>query len=165
MKTRPTRSDAELQGASGHLQYEVWMFIELADSLAVGRDIPLIVKNALVEAFTVHARALLSVFYPSNPRPDDVLATDYFDDPSTWERERPPLSSALQLVDRRVGKEVAHLTYARLAVSPEQKQWPFLAIAQDMAQVVISFDRLAPASRLGSQWREYVRVVGLKHGA
>ena len=165
MKTRPTRSDSELQGASGHLQYEVWMFMELAGTLAAGRDIPLVTKNALLEAFTVHARVLLSVFYPANPRPDDVLAGDYFDDPATWERERPPLSPALQLVDRRAGKEVAHLTYARLTVSPEEKQWPFLEIARDMAWVVIKFTELAPLSRLGPQWREYVKVVGLKHGA
>jgi hypothetical protein len=165
MTIRKTRNDTDLQGASGHLQYEVWMFMELAGTLATGRDIPLVVKNALLEAFTVHARVLLNVFYPAKPRLDDVLASDYFDDPGAWERERPPLSPTLQMVDGRVGKEVAHLTYARLAVTPEQKLWPFIEIARDMARVVIEFDRLAPVLRLGSQWREYAKVVGLKQGA
>ncbi len=141
------------------------MFMELARTLATGQDIPLVVKNALLEAFTVHARVLLSVFYPAKPRSDDVLASDYFDDPGEWERERPPLSSILQMINGRVGREVAHLTYARLPVTPEQKQWPFIEIARDMARVVIKFDKLAPVSRLGSQWREYAKIVGLKHGA
>lgn len=141
------------------------MFMELAGTLATSRDIPLVPKNALVEAFTVHARVLLSVFYPANPWPDDVLASDYFDDPAAWERARPALTPTLQAVDRRVGKEVAHLTYARLAVTPEQKEWPYLEIAHDMAKVVIVFSQFVPASSLGAQWREYAKVVGLKHGA
>src|SRR5712675_2621976 len=108
--TRMTRGDSDLQGASGHLQYEVWMFMELAGTLATSHDIPLVPRNALVEALTIHARVLLSVFYPSSPKPDDVLAADYFDDPVAWARARPALTPALKSVDRRVGKEVAHLT-------------------------------------------------------
>lgn len=140
-------------------------FSRLAGHLAVSSGIPLVIKNALVEAFTVHARVLLNVFYPSNPRSDDVLARDYLDDPDTWDRLRPPLSPAPHAVDRRVAKEVAHLTYARLKVTRQEKQWPFLEIAQDMAIIVTKFNSLVPELRVGPEWREFARVVGLRHGA
>jgi hypothetical protein len=34
--------------------------------------------------FTVHSRALVHFFEPKSPRPDDVLAVDFFDSATGW---------------------------------------------------------------------------------
>jgi hypothetical protein len=141
------------------------MFLETAGLLATGGQRQLGIHNALVESFTVHARVLLNVFYPAKPWPDDVLAKDFLDDPGTWEHSRPPLSPLLADVERRVGKEVAHLTYARLAVTPEQKQWRYHELARDMRVVVVTFINLVPSSRLDAEWRDFEKALGVSRGA
>jgi len=118
------------------------------------------VNNALLESFTVHARALVGVFYPADdPINDDVLAADFLDDPTAWATGRPGLTPVLTEVRRRVGKEIAHLTYTRLEVTAETKQWRFLEIAFDLLKVVNVFVDLVPESRLVSSFRE--RLEGL----
>jgi hypothetical protein len=159
------RTNDELREASGHLQYEVWMFMEVAAMLAPDSRMPVVVRNALVESLTVHARVLLNVFYPSGSKADDVLASDYFDDPLTWRRKRPPLTPPLRIVDSRVGKEVAHLTYARNTVSEEAKKWHFLDIARDMVAIVLKFDDLVPPERVGLKWRQYAKAARANDGA
>ena len=77
--------------------------------------------NAFLESFTIHVRALLQVFYPANPLIDDVLAQDFFDEPRIWVDALGEMPEVLAIVKPRVGKEIAHLTYARLAVTPEAK--------------------------------------------
>jgi hypothetical protein len=165
MSGRPRKNDDALREASGHLQYEVWMFMETAALLARDTGLPVIIRNALLEAFTVHARVLLDVFYPSSSRDDDVLAADFFDDPLTWARQRPRMTPALRRVDTRVGKEVAHLTYARNTVTADAKRWHFLDIGREMVAIVVKFDSLVPPERLGKQWREYAKAAGAKGGA
>jgi hypothetical protein len=40
--------------------------------------------NLTLESFVIHARALLQFLYAETPRPDDVIAEDFFEDPSAW---------------------------------------------------------------------------------
>ena len=91
---RSKRSDDELREASDHLFYELWMLGRTARLLAMGvfGDGP--VKNAVLESFTIHARALLQFFFPSNPRSDDVIAADFLSNAVVWEDARgamPPI--------------------------------------------------------------------------
>jgi len=55
---------------------------------------------------------------------------------------------------RRAGKEVAHLTYARLDVTPETKLWPFIKIANEIAEIIDTFLEHIPGSKLGEQWKQ-----------
>jgi len=123
---RHARSEADLRRASDHLYYEIWMFNALANGLASGivGEGPL--SNAVLEAITVHTRILLDFLYAEKPQSDDVIAEDFFADPDIWANERPVKSELLAGVHRRVAKEVAHLTYARLDVTPDAKPWRFL---------------------------------------
>ncbi len=119
---RTKRTDEELQEASNHLQYEFSMLMSVAQAFASGIAAQDWLVNALLESFVIHFRALLDFFYPpANVKNDDVLAGDYFDDSEAWEKIRPQLSEALSRAKTRAHKEIAHLTYARLDVTPETK--------------------------------------------
>ncbi len=146
------KPDHQLRGIFEHLAYEVQMFAETAEVLSTWgalrdpTDEQRVIVNALLESFTIHTRSLLDFLYsPSRPKGDDVVAEDFFDDPKVWYRQRPAKSDLLKGVHKRVAKEVAHLTYARIGITPEAKQWQFNAIAVELVQVFQKFANLLPA--------------------
>lgn len=125
---RRARTIEDLRGSSEHLYYEISMFEATAWVLASGVFGPGPATNAFLESFTVHVRALMQFFYPNHPCSNDVLATDFFDNPDAWLKVRGELPQVLADVNARVGKEIAHLSYARLGVSPEAKGWNVVEI-------------------------------------
>jgi hypothetical protein len=152
--TRQRRTPEQLRGASEHLLYEFRMLSSLARAMELHALQPGTLHDAALESFTVHARILLHFLYAEKPRSDDVIAEDYFDDATQWERLRPQIAETIKGVDWRVGKEVAHLTYARLGVTPEAKVWPVIQIANEISRTFdvfrgnVSADRLDPRLRL-----------------
>lgn len=121
--------------------------IYLSD-LALGeknyRLFDLTTRNALLESFAVHARALLDFLYaPASTREDDALAKHYVQD---W--DPPPLQAPLDVLRGRVGKEIAHLTYGRLSVTEATKGWSFPAVWNELALVIDDFAARVP-SELG----------------
>lgn len=135
-----------------HLSYEIEMLrgtaekmfaIALHDHEAGAKDYAfadVTIRNALLESFTVHARALFDFLYePPNTRDDDALARNYVGD---W--DPPEFQPPLDLLRGRVGKEIAHLTYGRLAVSETDKGWYFPAIWQQLASVIDDFAARVP---------------------
>ena len=111
------------------------MLVSIANALA---SIPAEkgwLQNALLESFVIHYRALLDFFY-ANPRRDDVSANHYFDSVDGWPKLRPPETEVLKTSRKRAGKEIAHLTYARLDVTPETKGWRFRQITEDLNRVI-----------------------------
>ena len=147
---RKARTAEELQEASKHLYYEVTMLVNLANGIASGVAGQGPIGNALLESFITHVRNSIDFLYADNPKPDDTIAEDFFDAPEQWKRHRPALSSTLLQAKRRAGKELAHLTYARLAVTPETKPWPFMQIAREVVILIkvfighVSLDNLSP---------------------
>jgi len=159
---RTKRTDKELQEASNHLQYEFTMLLSVAQALASGIASQGWLSNALLESFVIHFRGLLDFFYPpATTKADDVLAEDYFNEKSEWERLRPsPLPETLSVAKIRAHKEVAHLTYARLDVTPETKGWAFIDIAKEMQSLMNLFLQNAPKNRLGSVWQVSISKDG-----
>lgn len=152
--TRKVRTPDELRGASEHLLYEVGMFSTLARALATGVFGEGSINNAALESFTVHARVLLDFLFADKPRSDDVVAEDFFPTPEMWPRLRGDMPPILRDVDARVGKEVAHLTYARLAVTPERKAWHFVEIAVALEAIITVFVSNVPRANLGDAWQQ-----------
>lgn len=109
--------------------------------------------NAVLEAFTIHVRGVMDFLYSDNPRPDDVVAQDFLPSTIDWQRVRVAPTSALKLARERAGKEVAHLTYERLNVTPDTKPWPFLEIAQDISKAFGIFLQQVPKEKLDNKWR------------
>ncbi len=150
---RKQRTSEVLCSASGHLHYEFIMFNSLAQ--AVMSDVlgqgPL--HDAVLESFTLHARILLGFLYAEKPRLGDVIAEDYFDEPSQWLDKRPKMTETLSLIHKRVGKLVAHLTYDRLEVTPEDKIWPVDRIIEDMDIAFAAFLEHVSKDRLSPEWK------------
>lgn len=153
-ESRKKRDVQELRDASEHLFYELWMLDRVANLLALGAFGEGAMTNALLESFTMHARALFQFFFPKAPRHDDVLAEDYFGGRDAWEAVRGTTPVALSQVDVRVGKEVAHLTYARLSVTEEAKGWKILEIAAALSEVAAVFRTHVNAAALGPRFRK-----------
>jgi len=149
---RKRRTEDELRAASEHLHYEVAMFDSTARILAAGIFGAGAASNAFLESFTVHVRALLQIFFPTAPQADDVLAEDFFDEPRLWTDIRGELPDVLGAVKLRVGKEIAHLTYARLDVTPEAKVWNIVAIWSEMQGIIRKWADNVPTPRLGPSW-------------
>jgi hypothetical protein len=140
----PLRSKEQLDAAEKHLDYEYFMLVAVAQAMASGIAHQDWLTNALLESFVIHFRSLVDFLYPpANAKEDDVLSTDYFEDPTVWERIRPPLSDLLRGGRVRAHKEIAHLTYARLAVTPETKPWAYLEIAREVHELMVKFKQAA----------------------
>jgi hypothetical protein len=131
------------------------MFFTVASGLASGVTGQGPMHNALLESFAIHARVLLSFLYAEDPRENDVVAEDFFTIPDEWASVRPPITENLKKVHRRVGKELAHLTYARTKLTDEMKDWPFAATAKEMRMVIDKFYRTVSSDLLGPSWRHY----------
>jgi hypothetical protein len=123
------------------------MLLGTTNALVLGLCQNGILANALIEAFTLHARVLLAFLYSEKARKDDVIADDYV---ANWTCGRPSMPEPLKLIQGRVGKEVAHLTYGRLSLSEEAKQWPIIELSREMCALVGKFLELVPEEKLGS---------------
>jgi hypothetical protein len=156
MPSRSIRSDEDLRKISTDLYYEVWMLESLARAMASGALGKGPLANAVLEAFTIHVRGVMDFLYSESPRPDDVIAQDFLPSNIDWQRVRVAPTAALKLARERAGKEVAHLTYARLNVTPEAKPWPFLEIAQDVSKAFGVFLQNASKDKLDDKWRDGV---------
>ena len=159
---RKQRTQKKLRAASGHLHYEIWMLTSLARGMASGITGEGVINNAFLESFTIHARGLLDFLYAEKPKQDDVIADDFFPTSQKWKEVRPEKTEVLEKVHKRVGKEVAHLTYARQDVTPEMKKWPFLQIANDIKVSFNEFLRIVPEELLGLRWeneKEQIRKM------
>jgi len=156
------RTPEELLVASRHVNYEVSMLKWTAGRLAQpGLSQPEV--NALLESFTIHTRALQYFFYPpKNTRDDDVLAQDFMPASVSWERLAGTRPSALARVPERVGTEIAHISYGRLSVTPEAKQWNVSEITEALLRLIKTF--VEHAATLDPVWapQTFVPVLDLR---
>jgi hypothetical protein len=123
------------------------MLSEVANRLTQG-GMDTVLNNSLLESIGVHARILLDFLYSDKQRSDDVSAIDYC---PVWKAKRPTKSPLLEKLDLRVGKEMAHLTYARLQVTPNLKGWAFKEIAEDIDKIMRHFVSLTSRECLASE--------------
>jgi hypothetical protein len=155
---RKQRTPEVLRSASDHLHYEFTRFNSLADVVMSGVLGQGPLHDAALESFTLHARLLVHFLYSKDPQPDDVIAEDYFGELSQWLEKRPGKTGTLEMIHKRVAKEVAHLTYARLEVAPGDKPWPVDQIAVDINMAFKVFLEHVSKDRLSPKW-ESVKLV------
>lgn len=132
-----------------HLLYEVQMLYGSASALMDGIS-NWALKMASLEAFAIHLRNMLDFLYPPDSmRDDSAIAEDFFDDPSVWKNQRPQKTQLLIDSHQRTHKEVAHRTYARMAVALTAKPWKCLEILEDLTPALSKFAQFCPRSRIG----------------
>ena len=133
---REKRDMSDLINISGeHLPYELMMLhfcsngyrSRLKQFLAPNIDDEdwINLNNALLDSFAIHIRGLLSFFFDDARHPNDAVASQFFTDASKWTQIRHTILSASECkrIKDRVNTQAAHLSYGRLAVSPENKNW------------------------------------------
>jgi hypothetical protein len=160
---RSKRSDEYLCAtADRHLAYEVEMlcrtladFTALAGAKIDGGQPSEITMTALLESWAVHSRVLRAFLFSESrdARADDVLARDFFNG-SEWEDIRSAPSATLDTAGKRVGKEIAHLTYTRNSVKPEDRGWEVAAITRELTDGLELFLALVPTKRVPPDLRE-----------
>ena len=111
-------------------------------------------KKAFIESFALHYRNLMDFFYPNNPREDDVLASHFIKEGVNWDAIRPVFTN-FGKNRRRVGKEVAHLTYARISVLPEEKEWNRAEAAGEIITIFSLFLENIRDDLIGPEWNPY----------
>ena len=132
-------SSGNIKGISEHISYEIEMFEMCADKLRRG-GLNQFEQNAFLEGFVLHARCLVDfLFPPNNIKEDDVIADHFFDDPKVFRDSLPKLQKLVELIKLRTGKEVAHLTYKRLDVTPEMKIWQVSEIRNEINEALVVF--------------------------
>jgi hypothetical protein len=161
LEDRPSRSQANLQGDSRTLHYELGMLIQLAR----GFDTPdiqknRIVKNAFIESFAIHCRALIFflfghwkertvngeilrfIYLNSN----DVIAFDFH---PGWVQDCPEHTKVMAEAKHQTDKHVAHITEERRELnqpgSPKESSWDLHAATTAIYSALDCFLAKAPS--------------------
>lgn len=124
---------------SEHVRYEMQMLLNAVFAIKFQLKVPNEVEHMPVESFAIHLRNMITFFYPTNPRPNDVLAMNFFLGEETWSRIRPKVSSELEIAKRRADTEVGHLTTFRQNGTPKSKEWDVLLLVNELMPVAEIF--------------------------
>ena len=140
-----------------HIFYEVWMLYRVVDMLAnkkykLSKDDMenQVLFNSLLESMIVHSRIILDFLYCKRIKPDDAIASDYFSKPSEWESLLPKKTPAIRAIINRSNKEMAHLSYLRLTVKPEERSWEVVKVKNDIKNIIDLFLEKADVKLLHS---------------
>lgn len=143
--TKKKRTREELRIASEHLHYELLMLSAVSYAIDSGVSVLSPLHNALIESFAIHLRNLIDFLWPEGPDNDWVVAADYFSDLEEWQSSFGKIPPKLKAARIRAAKEIAHLTYARIAVEEDKKGWDFIGlldgVADGMARFAVKVDR------------------------
>jgi hypothetical protein len=141
--------------AEEHLLHEAGMLHAVTVKLLNRhhRDDP-VVENALLESYTIHLRNLIDFLFVKEPRvATDAVAADYFDD-SDWELVELEQSEHLRRVKGRVGQEIVHLSYNRLAIPEDEKGWQVIGIGGEILSGFVAFAEWVPDESVPEGWRD-----------
>jgi len=127
-----------------HVDYEVKMLVSMAKGIASGVATGSGLGNAMVESFALHTRNLIDFLWPDGRKSDYVLAEEFLLDPEKWKKNRPKLSPLLKKSRIRAHKEIAHLSYDRLLVDENSKDWQVAKITEEILSAYRVFLKLLP---------------------
>jgi hypothetical protein len=174
--SRPERSVGELREASIHVVYEIErLFGALHDLWLIncshqrGDPASLWTHDALLESWTIHLRNTMHFLRGSKPQPSDILAEDYFTRPSWYSVLHeashvaveaglvPPIDESM--LDRRINKEIVHLTYDRIEVAADAKFWKLGEITEHIARDLQVFVDTVPQSHVAEGFHDRAQAA------
>jgi hypothetical protein len=100
-----------------HIPYEIDMLRETYRMLAATPPPTDARKNALIEAFCVHARSLLDFFMCEGFKPDDVIASDFV---TGFTPQLNDTVEPLKTIRVKLNKQIFHLTKDRTIVDADK---------------------------------------------
>ncbi len=142
------------QFSANHLLYELEMLFFVSEILLLERfrspesSQDNIIKNALIESFTIHLRGMTDFLYRQRRQPDDVLADNYVRDVEEWRARRGEMPEGLRVAVQRTGKEIAHLTTKRYADGAAEKHWSPQELTKAVVAPLKRFVAAVPPERL-----------------
>ena len=148
------RIPKELRIASSWLIYEYWMLKGLTQLLLQDDDLTEIglLKNAVLESFLIHARALVDFFYRKPKCETDAVAGDYLDDieKAYWEKHYSKVPDWFKNIRPRIDKGVAHISYDR-----HKEAWDCGLIERKISDTFDEFvKRVSNLDLLGTRWEK-----------
>lgn len=112
-----------------------------------------------LESWCIHLRNLLDFFYtPSSKRSgrnDDMLAEDYVSDLKQFKRGRTG-TMKFTGIKKRVGKQIAHMTYHRNIYNKRTKLWHYPRIFAKLQPTIIAFYESLPKHR--KKWLHFIEL-------
>jgi hypothetical protein len=169
-RERPQRTDEELRAFSRHLLYEIEMLAHTASwlyTIMVVAEDPdpktrSTLRNAMLEAWALHLRNLLSFIYDDRPGKGAAVAADFVN--GDWQQLRGELPPVLRLARTKASKEVAHLLYRRAKLSDGQRTWHLAPILVELSKVLHRFLDSVPDTRLQRDFGERALAALPDHG-
>jgi len=134
-RTKPSKRKL-IKFSEEHLYFEIWFEL---DKMIKGKTPGTPLCNALLESFIVHAAILIEFFYRKPPHREVARASDYFKNLQEWEEILPPYKKDLDVLWKRRNTELAHLSYKRLKIKPEQKFWKIRTTTLQIRTIVNQF--------------------------
>jgi hypothetical protein len=155
-------SITEIQKSGEHIFYEIMMMQGCATVLGHGIFESGIVRHAIMNSFTIHARNIIYFLYPpQNKQQDDMDAQDFVKHGIVWADIRPEKSELLKQINFRVGKEIAHLTYERTKITAEDKAWTHVQINKEIREVFKKYLEVSRTELFGEYYNNYIHGVGI----
>src|SRR2546427_3069438 len=147
--------------AADQIYYELLMLHETAAGLKWRKnlDSDFALKNAFIESFTIHARALAFFLYQGRKFDGDVTAEQYVRDVLKWKAERGDIPADLQEVIDRTGKEIAHLTRGRRSPRDPKKGWNIEHVYLLLCKPLHLFLRHADPARLDGSVPAFIQEL------
>ena len=108
-----------------------------------------ILYNGMLEGFLLHVRNLRDFLFSSKSAyPDDLLARDFFDNPTDWDSKIPAIPPYLQSCRDKLNTQLAHLSKRRPEiVSQGRKGWNTEQLVDDIAETWNRFIDSLPDDR------------------
>ncbi len=146
--TRQQRTDEELEQALEHFAYELRALDAGYRSIFRSNiERPVIEGKLFLEAFLVHARALIDFFYVNPLYDDDMVAQDFLPSPTDWNSERPVFPLDVDELRTAINKLLAHLTYRRPEYAQKAWQWKAKLIRSHLLETAEIFKSHLPPER------------------
>ena len=144
MLPRPIYPDSDLLDVSReHLLYEFRMFFWVAANMPKRKGFKL---SASLESFAIHLRNLTDFFYTPAQRPDDIVASDFYEPPNVWAPGA--ISSTLDTARERANKEISHITFKRKTGMALDKPWDVSALSGEIKTLAQKFAVGASSKKL-----------------
>jgi len=141
-------SEDELKRDAEHLDYEIWMLMEVTERLRGTKPVSVdpVARKALLESWLIHVRLLLEFFRTTKSRGDDLRAADYFDGHAA----KPKIEALAPVKDswedkraQEIHKSLAHIVQDRAKLNTNWSEWDLAVVTSRLA----TFFDLLPAER------------------